>query len=142
MFQGSPQLSLDVKGRLSIPSRFREELAELCAGKMTFTRHPDGCALLYPRTVWKEKREELMRLPYSARFFQRIVMGSAVDVDADGSWRLLIPSEIRSACGFEKEIVLVGLGSHFELWDAEKLAKCESEAIKGDLSEITASFNF
>ena len=70
-----------------------------------------------------------MALPYSARVFQRIVMGSAVDVDMDASGRLLVPAELRKACGLSKEIVLVGLGSHFELWDAEKLAESEAKAM-------------
>lgn len=142
MFQGSPHLSLDAKGRLSVPSRFRKTLAELCAGQMTFTRHPDGCVLLYPRPIWEKKKQELLALPYGARFFQRIVMGSAVDVDMDASGRLLVPSELRSVCGLSKEIVLVGLGSHFELWDAEKLEQCEKQALNEDMSAITVAFNF
>ena len=142
MFQGSPHINLDAKGRLSVPSRYREALAQLCSGQMTFTRHPDGCALLYPRSVWETKRTELMALPYSARVFQRIVMGSAVDVDMDASGRLLVPAELRKACGLSKEIVLVGLGSHFELWDAEKLAESEAKAMTENLSDIAAQYNF
>ena len=107
MFQGSPHINLDAKGRLSVPSRYREALAQLCSGQMTFTRHPDGCALLYPRNVWETKRTELMALPYSARVFQRIVMGSAVDVDMDASGRLLVPAELRKACGLSKELSLI-----------------------------------
>lgn len=83
-----------------------------------------------------------MALPYSARVFQRIVMGSAVDVDMDASGRLLVPAELRKACGLSKEIVLVGLGSHFELWDAEKLEESEAKAMKENLSDIAAQFNF
>ena len=77
-----------------------------------------------------------MALPYSARVFQRIVMGS------DASGRLLVPAELRKACGLSKEIVLVGLGSHFELWDAEKLAESEAKAMTENLSDIAAQFNF
>ena len=83
-----------------------------------------------------------MAPPYSARVFQRIVMGSAVDVDMDASGRLLVPAELRKACGLSKEIVLVGLGSHFELWDAEKLAESEAKAMTENLSDIAAQFNF
>ena len=79
-----------------------------------------------------------MALPYSARVFQRIVMGS----DMDASGRLLVPAELRKACGLSKEIVLVGLGSHFELWDAEKLAESEAKAMTENLSDIAAQFNF
>lgn len=117
-------------------------LAEQCSGLLTFTRHPDGCALLYPRPLWEEKRTELMALPYAARAFQRIVMGSAIDVEMDSSGRILVPSEIRNSCGLSRDIVLVGLGSHFELWSAENLEKAEKQAKKENLSEIAASFNF
>ena len=142
MFQGSPHILLDEKGRMSVPTRFRAALLEQCGGRLTFTRHPDGCALLYPRELWTKKRSELMALPYAARGFQRIVMGSAIDVEMDGNGRILVPSEIREACGLSKEIVLVGLGSHFELWDAKRLAESEKAAQKENLSEIAASFNF
>lgn len=142
MFQGSPHILLDEKGRMSVPTRFKAVLLEQFNGQMTFTRHPDGCALLYPRALWEKKRAELMELPYAARVFQRIVMGSAIDVDMASNGRLLVPSEIREACGLSKEIVLVGLGSHFELWDAKQLAESEKAAKEENLSEIAASFNF
>lgn len=126
-----------------MPSRFRESIEESCAGEMTFTRHPDGCALLYPRPVWQKKKRELMALPFAARAFQRIVMGSAMDVDVDSNGRLLVPQEIRNMCGLvNKEVVLVGLGQHFELWDAQKLAESEAQAKAENLSEIAATFNF
>ena len=60
----------------------------------------------------------------------------------DASGRLLVPAELRKACGLSKEIVLVGLGSHFELWDAEKLAESEAKAMTENLSDIAAQFNF
>ncbi len=143
MFQGSPHITLDGKGRFAVPARFRAQLDELCSGELTFTRHPDGCALLYPRPAWEEKRKELMALPFAARTFQRIVMGSATDADMDKNGRLLIPAEIRQACGLNnKDIVLVGLGNHFEIWDAERLAKLEEDAKSQNLEEIVANFNF
>lgn len=126
-----------------MPARFRKALEELCSGQLTFTRHPDGCALLYLRPVWQKKKEELMALPFAARAFQRIVMGSAIDVEMDANGRLLIPQEIRSSCSLNrKEVVLVGLGQHFELWDAQKLEESEEQAKSENLSEIAAAFNF
>ncbi len=142
MFQGSPHISLDSKGRFSVPRRFCSVLKEVCSGQVTFTRHPDGCALLYPRNGWAEKKEELKRLPYSLRSFQRIVLGSAVDVDMDAAGRLLIPQELRQSCSLSKDIVLVGLGDHFELWDAELLARSEEEAKAQDITGFTGNFNF
>lgn len=64
VFQGTSLLKLDVKGRLSMPSRHRETLAENEEAGLVFTRHPDGCLLLYPESVWSRKRDELARLPF------------------------------------------------------------------------------
>ena len=93
MFQGTSLLTLDAKGRMTIPTRHREALKEACALEVTLTRHPDGCVLLYPRPVWLERRKALSQLPFSARALQRIVMGSAVDLNVDAAGRLLIPAE-------------------------------------------------
>lgn len=143
MFQGSPHILLDSKGRLSIPTRFRQMLFEQCAGQLTFTRHPDGCALLYPRPLWEEKRLELLKLPYAARVFQRIVLGSAIDIEMDEAGRILVPLEIRQSCNLSKQLVLVGMGRHFELWDEKKLNEVEKQAMsESQLSEIASSFNF
>lgn len=142
MFQGSPHINLDAKGRLAVPTRYRAALAELCAGQMTVTRHPDGCALLYPRPLWLKKREELMALPYAARAFQRLVMGAAEDVEMEVSGRILIPADLRKVCTLTKEVVLVGLGDHFELWNADLLAENEAEVANGNLAEIVSAFNF
>lgn len=125
-----------------MPTRYRAALAELCAGQMTVTRHPDGCALLYPRPLWLKKREELMALPYAARAFQRLVMGAAEDVEMDVSGRILIPADLRKVCTLTKEVVLVGLGDHFELWNADLLAENEAEVANGNLAEIVSAFNF
>ena len=73
MFQGTSLLSLDAKGRLSMPARHRESLVLSCQGEVTVTRHPDGCVLIYPRAAWLELRPSLVKLPYSARVLQRIV---------------------------------------------------------------------
>ncbi len=142
MFQGSPHINLDAKGRMAIPSRFKAALVELCAGELTITRHPDGCALLYPRDLWEIKKKQLMALPYSARAFQRLVMGAATDLEMDGSGRILIPGEIRQSCSLTKEVVLVGLGDHFEVWDAAKLAENEAQVLGEDLAAICSDFNF
>jgi MraZ protein len=142
MFQGSPHINLDAKGRLAVPSRFRAEILETSSGGLTVTRHPDGCLLIYPSVVWERKREELMRLPYALRAFQRLVMGSAEDLVMDASGRIQIPVDLRSAAGLKKEVVLVGLGDHFELWDAELLARSEAELFAGDVAATLESFNF
>ena len=142
MFQGTSLLSLDAKGRMTMPSRHREALAVSCALEVTLTRHPDGCLLIYPRGRWEKKREALAALPYSARFLQRIVLGSAVDLTIDKAGRLLIPADLRTLAGLDKEVALVGMGEHFELWDAKRLAKLEEEASAAGFEAAAGEFQF
>ncbi|HXE20391.1 division/cell wall cluster transcriptional repressor MraZ [Castellaniella sp. UC4442_H9] len=117
MFQGSSALTLDAKGRMSIPSRHRDVLLATEEGRLTLTRHPDGCLLLYPRSIWEAKREQIAALSASARSLQRLLLGSAQDVEMDGAGRILVSPELRVAAGLEREVMLLGLGSNFELWD-------------------------
>ena len=142
MFQGTSLLSLDAKGRMTMPTRHREALEGVCALAVTVTRHPDGCVLIYPRPIWEEKRKALAALPYSARVLQRIVLGGAVDLTVDSAGRMLIPAELRTLCGLAKDVVLLGLGEHFELWDAGRLADKERSALEAELAEQAADFQF
>ncbi len=141
MFQGRSALSLDAKGRMSVPTRHREALVLQCEGRLTLTRHPDGCLLLYPRPVWESVRERIAALPISASGWKRFFLGNATDVELDGTGRLLIAPELRSAVGLEKEVVLLGMGAHFELWDAARLAAKEDEAIAGGLPEALSGLS-
>lgn len=111
-----------------------------CAGKVTVTRHPDGCLVLYPAPVWEEKRRALAKLPYSARAFVRYVLGSAVDLEPDRAGRILIPSELRQMCGLDREVALIGMGEHFELWDRSTLEAREREALAAELDAADFSF--
>lgn len=125
-----------------MPSRHREALAASCALEVTITRHPDGCLLVYPRPRWEEKRASLAALPYSARFLQRIVLGSAVDLALDKAGRLLIPADLRTLAGIDKDVALVGMGEHFEIWDAARLAKLEEEAAAAGFDAAAGDFQF
>ncbi|WP_298013405.1 division/cell wall cluster transcriptional repressor MraZ [uncultured Castellaniella sp.] len=120
MFQGSSALTLDAKGRMSIPARYRDALQSDEQGCLTLTRHPDGCLMLYPRSTWETKRAQIAALPAVARPLQRLLLGSAQDVDMDGAGRILVAPELRDAAGLAREVMLLGLGSHFELWDREQ----------------------
>ena len=141
MFQGSSQLTLDAKGRLSMPTRHREALHALCDSRLTLTRHPDGCLLIYPRPRWEAKREEIARLPYSARALQRLLLGSAMDVELDAAGRLQITSELRGAAGLERDAMLLGMGEHFELWDAARHESTLQEQLP-HVVEAVAGFTF
>ena len=97
MFQGAANLSLDAKGRMTIPARHRDALQMQCEGRLTLTKHPHGCLLLFPRPVWEAHREEIAKWPLSAKGWQRIFLGSAMDVEMDGAGRVLISPELRNA---------------------------------------------
>jgi MraZ protein len=105
------------------------------------TRHPDGCLLVYPRPVWESVRERIAALPISASGWKRFFLGNATDVDLDGTGRLLIAPELRQAVSLEKEVVLLGMGAHFELWDAQALAAKEEEAIAGGLPDALSGLS-
>jgi MraZ protein len=111
-------------------------------GRLTLTRHPDGCLLLYPRNVWEKKREQIANFPMSARPLQRLLLGNAQDVDMDGSGRILVAPELRNAAGFTREVMLLGMGSHFELWDAAEWARREAEDLAKGMPEVLEQFSF
>ena len=142
VFQGSSALTLDAKGRISIPTRHRDALASQVDGRLTLTRHPDGCLLLYPRPVWEKKREQIAAFPMSARPLQRLLLGNAQDVDLDAAGRILIAPELRTAAGLTREIMLLGMGSHFEVWDAAEWARREAEDLAKGMSEALDQFSF
>ncbi len=142
MFQGSSALSLDAKGRLTVPARHRDALLLQSEGRLTLTRHPDGCLLMFPRQVWEVHRERIASLPISARPWQRIFLGSAVDVEMDSAGRILVPPELRQVAALDKQVMLMGMGSHFEVWDAAALAVHDKAAIEGGMPESLANFSF
>lgn len=142
MFQGASALSLDAKGRMSIPARHRDALTQQCEGQLTLTRHPDGCLLLFPRPSWEKHREQIAAWPIQARDWKRIFLGNAFDVDMDSAGRILVAPELRAATGIQRDVMMLGMGSHFEIWDAVKLAQNEAQAIAGGAPEALANFSF
>ncbi|MBC2770353.1 division/cell wall cluster transcriptional repressor MraZ [Pusillimonas minor] len=142
MFQGCSAITLDAKGRVSIPTRHRDALVSQEGGSLTLTRHPDGCLLVYPRSVWEARREQIARFPISARALQRLLLGNALDVDMDGSGRILVSPELRQAAGLTRDVMLLGMGSHFELWDAEAWARNEAEALSQGMTDALDDFSF
>lgn len=142
MFQGASSLNLDAKGRMTIPARHRDALLLQCEGRITLTKHPDGCLLLFPRPVWEMRREEIAKWPISARSWQRIFLGNASDVDFDSAGRILISPELRAAVGLTRDVMVMGMGSHFEIWDAAKLGESESNAIAAGMPDVLNDFSF
>jgi MraZ protein len=142
VFQGASAINLDAKGRMSIPARHRDALVQQCEGRLTLTKHPHGCLLFFPRPVWEQHRDQIAAWPMSARAWQRIFLGNACDVELDSAGRVLISPELRAAVGLEKEVMMLGMGTHFEIWDATKLADSEAEAVAGGMPDVLSNFSF
>ena len=123
MFRGVAQLSLDNKGRLAVPSRYREALLVRCAGRLVITADFDKCLLIYPQSDWEPIQQQLMELSSlnpRIRGLQRQLVGHAEDIEMDAAGRVLVSSALREFAALEKNVVLVGQGNKFELWDKEK----------------------
>jgi MraZ protein len=135
-------LSLDAKGRMAVPSRHRDALQALCSGQLTITKNPDGCLMVFPRPAWETFRDKVAALPMSAAGWKRIFLGNAMDVEIDSAARALISPELRAAAGLTKEVMLLGMGSHFELWDAQKYAEHEAAVMAQPMPEALQDFTF
>lgn len=131
VFRGISQLNLDVKGRLAVPARHREALVERCTGHLVITADADRCLLIYPLPDWEliqQRLEGLSNLDPRVRELQRRLIGFAVDVEMDGAGRVLISPALRDYAQLGKEVVLVGQGKKFELWDQEQWNQMISKA--------------
>ena len=105
VFRGVTLLALDAKGRLAIPARHRDALGRVSAGRLVLTADPSRCLLLYPS--FDER----------TRGVQRLLVGHADDVELDSAGRILVPPALRRYASLDHEVVLVGQGHKFEIWD-------------------------
>ncbi len=122
MFQGASAINLDAKGRMAVPTRHRDGLNSGKASKLVLTAHPDSCLLLYPESAWEPIRSKVMAFPSldrQASLWKRLLVGFAEDVELDAAGRLLISPELRGFAKIEKNVMFVGQGSHFEIWDID-----------------------
>jgi len=121
LFRGIHTLNLDSKGRIAIPTCYREKLLEASNGCVVTTYNNDQrCLLLFPSTVWDKFEAFLLDLPPfdpEARKLQRIFIGHAFDGQMDPQGRLLIPPQLRKKTNLERETVIVGVGRKFEIWE-------------------------
>ena len=141
MFQGLSSLSLDAKGRLSMPTRHRDALGA-ATGQLTITKHPHGCLMVFPREEWEKFRARIASLPMDAQWWRRIFLGNAMDVEMDASGRVLVSPELRAAAGISRDAVLLGMGSYLELWDASTYAAKEAEAMQAQMPDVLKDFTF
>ena len=142
MFQGASSLTLDTKGRLSVPTRYRDVLSGAAAGQLTITRHPHGCLMIFPRNEWEIFRTRIASMPMSAQWTKRLFLGNAMDVDMDATGRILVSPELRAATSMSKDTTLLGMGNHFELWDAATYAAEQAAQLKGGMPDVLKDFSF
>jgi MraZ protein len=122
VFQGAAQLSLDAKGRLVVPTRHREGLLADSQGKLVLTAHPHRCLLLYPAPAWEPIRGRIMGFSSfdpQTSLWKRLLVGFAEELELDASGRVLVSPELRKFAGIDRQVMMVGQGSHFEIWSAE-----------------------
>lgn len=122
LFRGATALNLDAKGRLAVPSKHRDVLASESGNRLVVTAHPHRCLLLYPQPAWEPIEQKINALPSFdpvASSWKRLLLGHAEELELDGSGRLLMSPVLRELAGLEKQVMLVGQGSHFELWSME-----------------------
>ncbi len=120
MFRGATKVTLDTKGRLSIPTRYRERIQDKCDGQLVVTVDRDYCLLIYPLPEWEEIERKLVRLPSlhpQARRLLRLMVGYASELETDSNGRVLLPKELREFAGLDRHAILIGQGNKFELWN-------------------------
>jgi MraZ protein len=124
VFRGVNTINLDAKGRMAMPARYREMLADKYGGRLVATVDFSGqCLLLYPIDEWEviqQKVESLSSFDAASRRVQRMLIGHAHDLEMDGSGRLLLPQILRSRAQLDKHVALVGQGMKFEIWNEER----------------------
>jgi MraZ protein len=124
MFQGETAITIDDKGRLAIPTSYRDLVARECGNRLVITYNPfePGSLYLYPQPVWEKVRDQVNALPRTrsvSRNLQLKLVGAATFVEPDGSGRISIPASHRNAVGIDKKAVLLGMGDKFELWSEQ-----------------------
>ena len=142
MFRGANKLTLDIKGRMVMPTRYRERLQERCGGKLVVTVDKDQCLLVYPMPDWEEIERKLMKLPTfneRARRLQRLMVGYATELDLDAQGRVLLPSNLREFASLTRDAMLIGQGLRFELWDEEKWNQRRDEWLASEESATDLS---
>ena len=125
MFQGAAALSVDAKGRMAIPARHRDALTAE-SGQLVLTAHPHGCCLVYPVPAWEPIRDQVLAAPGldpRSAMLKRLLVGFAQEEALDAAGRVLVAPSLRKFAALEKQVWLVGQGTHFELWSDERWEK-------------------
>jgi len=139
VFRGEYSLSLDAKGRIAVPTRYRERLSELCGGKLVVTISLlERCLSVYPAGHWQTIESELRALPAldrKAQAINHLLIGHATECDMDGHGRILVPGGLREFAALDKRVKLVGQIGRFELWD-EEAWNARREELLGQVTDL------
>lgn len=123
MFRGISNLNIDTKGRIAIPTRYRDEIGSDYNGKMIVTvDHGVRCLVLYPMLKWLDTEQNLMGLPNlsdAVRDMKRLILGHASDIEMDGQGRIMLGAPLREYAEMGKKLIMIGQGDKFELWDED-----------------------
>ena len=141
MFRGASNLSMDAKGRLAVPAKHRDALLAQSAGNVVLTAHPHGCLLLYPQPAWEPIQAKMMALSSfdkQSSSLQRLLVGYAEDITIDAAGRMLVSPSLREFANLDKNVMLVGQGSHFEMWNLDAWHKQLENLIASDGIEMPA----
>ncbi len=135
MFMSEYNHTVDTKGRLIVPSKFREQLGD----EFVVTKGMDGCLFVYANDDWNAFEQKLTSLPLinkEARKFARFFLAGAAQVEVDKQGRILLPANLRQFAGLEKDVVLVGVGSRIEIWSRENWENMDADS---DMDDIAAT---
>lgn len=134
MFRGVNSLAIDDKGRMAIPARYREDLLEESSPHLIITIDTEStCLLLYPFSQWEHIEKKIEALPSfnpAARRIQRLLIGHATETALDNSGRILLPQPLRDYASLTKNVVLIGQGKKFELWDEQQWLASRQDWLK------------
>ncbi|MFY9175656.1 MAG: division/cell wall cluster transcriptional repressor MraZ [Peptococcia bacterium] len=134
MFTGEFQHSIDDKGRLIMPAKFREMLGE----SFMLTKGLDGCLFVYPQAEWRNLENKLKNLPFTnkdARAFARFFFSGASECETDKQGRILLASNLREYAQINKDVVIIGVGTRLEIWSKEIWAGYSNE-VEGNYEEL------
>ena len=149
LFKGIHNLSLDSKGRLGIPVKYRDNIIGLVKGAMVITIDTEEkCLLLYPSNFWSKIQDKISKLPSfnkNARRIQRLLVGHAEDIDVDSNGRILISKPLREYASSSKKVILIGQGEKFEIWDqgtwSQNVEKWREEVTSSDDAEALSDIS-
>ena len=138
MFMSEYNHTIDTKGRLIVPSKFRDQLGD----EFVVTKGMDGCLFVYANEDWSAFEQKLTSLPLinkEARKFARFFLAGAAQVEVDKQGRILLPSNLRDFAGLEKDVVLVGVGSRIEIWSKAHWENMDADSNMADIAATMES---